>query len=86
MEKDRNFAWSTCMNFVNREFLLENKLKFYEGILHEDVLFSYQLFISAKNACIRHIANMYIGKDHIQQQQLKNPLIIYILGSYKWCA
>lgn len=34
--------------FTKREFLLENDLFFYEGIVHEDVLFIFQTFLRAK--------------------------------------
>ena len=34
--------------FIRREFLLENDLSFYPGIIHEDELFTFQALISAK--------------------------------------
>ena len=36
----------------NRSFLLENKLSFYPGILHEDGLFGYKMLYYAKNVNI----------------------------------
>lgn len=38
-------AWS---KLFRREFLLENRISFYEGILYEDMLFSFQCLIKAK--------------------------------------
>ena len=38
-------AWS---KFFNRRFLMENQIRFYEGILYEDMLFSFQCFMKAK--------------------------------------
>ena len=50
MERKRNYAWSTWINFVKREFLASNNLKFYNGIIYEDVLFSYEVFVYAKRS------------------------------------
>ena len=38
-------AWS---KFFNHRFLMENQIRFYEGILYEDMLFSFQCFTKAK--------------------------------------
>ena len=38
-------AWS---KFFSCKFLTENQIQFYEGILYEDMLFSFQCFIKAK--------------------------------------
>lgn len=37
-----------CNRVFNRLFLLENKIWFYEGILHEDILFYLNVFFRAK--------------------------------------
>jgi len=50
MEKHENYVWSVCMNFLNRKFLFKNHIKFYDGILHEDVLFSYETYFYAKRS------------------------------------
>lgn len=39
---------SVCRKFIKRDFLIENQIKFYEGILHEDVLFSFYCIIQAE--------------------------------------
>lgn len=39
-------AWN---KLVNRKFLIKNKLYFYEGIYHEDLLWSYQLALAANS-------------------------------------
>lgn len=38
-------AWSKLMS---RKFLLENHISFYEGILYEDMLFSFRCYVKAK--------------------------------------
>ena len=34
--------------FIRKDFLMENEIKFYDGILHEDVLFSFYCAMNAK--------------------------------------
>lgn len=46
--KSRSYREEVWDDFYKREFLLENSLKFEEGIYHEDVLFSFQAFIKSK--------------------------------------
>lgn len=38
-------AWSKCFN---RRFLTDNQITFYDGILYEDMLFSFQCFVKAR--------------------------------------
>lgn len=42
MNKNREFLSSACLQMIRRDLLLENNIMFYEGILHEDNLFSFQ--------------------------------------------
>lgn len=42
------WANSACLKFIRKDFLTENQIKFYEGILHEDVLFSFYCTIQAE--------------------------------------
>lgn len=50
MEKNRIRQWQAWINFIKREFILENKLKFYDNILHEDLLFTYELCLHAQRS------------------------------------
>ena len=45
---NRIFEAQACIRMFRREFLMENQIKFYEGILHEDYLFSFLSFMNAK--------------------------------------
>lgn len=52
----RNNDWvvSVPRQFLKSEFLLENKLQFYEGILHEDELFTFLSILAAKRTrCLK---------------------------------
>lgn len=51
-EERRNYS-SVCMQFWKKSYIVENKFRFYEGIIYEDVLFSFKALIHAtKVACI----------------------------------
>lgn len=50
---NNEFITSVPRQFWNRKYLLDNNLKFKEGILHEDILFSFMALIKAKRVrCI----------------------------------
>lgn len=47
---------SACLNFIKRDFIKQSQLSFYPGILHEDELFTSELYLYAKRgACIHAI-------------------------------
>lgn len=39
---------SACLVFINKEFYIKSGLGFYEGIIHEDELFTPQLYLNAE--------------------------------------
>lgn len=41
------FTPSVCLNFINHNFLREQKLRFFPGIIHEDQLFTVILYLRA---------------------------------------
>lgn len=49
-QKINEFFCPAWLHLVRREFLLESGLRFYEGIIHEDELFSVQLLALAPRA------------------------------------
>ena len=49
---ERMFRPSVPMQFFRTQFLIENKLAFFEGIIHEDELFSPQALLRAKRAMV----------------------------------
>ncbi len=52
--KDSTFLMSPCLQMMRRVFLADNKISFYEGILHEDNLFSALAILSAKRVSHRN--------------------------------
>lgn len=54
--KHGDFIVSPCLQFIKRELLVSNHIDFYEGIIHEDNLFGFQVLIKAERAfCINDI-------------------------------
>lgn len=62
LEKGKYTA-SACLYLMKRDFLIQNKLKFYEGILHEDELFTPVAIINTER--IEH-RNWLIYKRHFR--------------------
>ena len=52
--KDSTYRMSPCLQMIRRDFLTGNNISFYEGILHEDNLFSALAILSAKRVSHRN--------------------------------
>lgn len=50
--ENKDFRSSACMQLIRHQFLVEKEIYFYEGILHEDNLFTVQVLAFAKKACV----------------------------------
>lgn len=61
----RSPVWIT---FINRGFLYKNQLYFYEGIIHEDELFTIKSIILANKIS-------YIGKNFFKRRIRKNSIM-----------
>ncbi len=48
MRENREFFASVCLQLFRRELIEENHLRFYEGIIHEDNLFSFKCMMLAR--------------------------------------
>jgi len=48
LNKHNGYSCSVCLSFIRSEFLKKIDLKFYPGILFEDVLFTIILYLSAE--------------------------------------
>lgn len=57
MEKNGDFRPSACLQFLRKGFLDKTGVKFYEGIIHEDNLFTIQSLIQARLA--KHLNRDY---------------------------
>lgn len=52
MERNGEYRTSVCLQMPRRQFLADHQLSFYEGILHEDNLFSLQCILCAERAAV----------------------------------
>lgn len=57
MDENNEFRPSACLQMIKREFLLENKIQFCNGIVHEDNLFSLECILEAKR--VKHIPEQF---------------------------
>ena len=48
MSENGEYRASACLQIINREFYIENNLKFINGILHEDNAFTFSCLLNAK--------------------------------------
>lgn len=85
-----------CNRLYRKQYLLENSLFFKEGLLHEDVLFSFQMAITAQSMAVVY-ADTYVYKirlegsisSHLGLKNFSDLLFIngviftYVLKSYQ---
>ena len=68
------FTPSPCLLLINTDFLKRNKLLFYEGIIHEDQLFTVQLYLYAKRIA-------YNQTQYFKRRMRSNSTMTQ---NYKW--
>lgn len=56
-QKNKDYYTSVCIQFYRTQYLRDNELMFYEGLLHEDNLFSIAAMVKAQK--VRCINNTY---------------------------
>lgn len=56
LQEQSDYSVSPCIQIVRRQFILDNDIRFYEGIIHEDNLFSFKVIFNAERAfCINGV-------------------------------
>lgn len=54
LQHNGDYIASACLQFLRREYLIQNGIWFYEGIIHEDNLFTFEALIKAERAyCLK---------------------------------
>ena len=73
------------MQFWNREYIIKNGFRFYEGILYEDTLYTLQLLMKAERVmCIEDTLYHYRKrKKSITANQGKEQLYSYVIVYYE---
>ena len=52
--QNQDYIVNTGLQFIRRDFLIDNELLFYNGIIHEDNLFTFKTIVRAKSSlCIK---------------------------------
>jgi CDP-glycerol glycerophosphotransferase len=59
---DKNQSLVVWNKFYKRDFLSSNKIKFIEGILHEDIPFTFSVFLHAKKVYVNDNSIYYYRK------------------------
>lgn len=52
--ENKEYRMSACLQMPRRQFLIEKGFRFYEGILHEDNLFTLQVLLAAKRVMVEN--------------------------------
>lgn len=73
MEKERDFRPSACLQLPRRSLVLDNNIKFYKGIVHEDNLFSLQCITLASKV-------KYIAKEFYLRRVREESIMTNIQG------
>ncbi len=70
-----NKNWQTCVPFTiyNRDFLMQNNLKFYEGIFHEDSEFTPRSYYFAKRISILNEIIYFVNINPSSITRSRNP-------------
>lgn len=74
---------SSCLLFFRRAFLEKNKIRFYEGIIHEDNLFTFQCFVVAKRFI--QVTSQYYGRRVRENSTMTQRESIRNLRGYFLC-
>ncbi len=85
------FSSSACLVFIKRDLLMQFGLRFEEGLLHEDELFTPQLFVLAKQ--IIYVPNRFFHRRvrqgsimHSLQHDKKAAAYIHIIDELQTAA
>lgn len=79
---------SACLNFINHKFLNKYELRFFPGIIHEDELFTSQLYLFAKRvSCIKEtFYKRRLRSESIMTKKFSTPNIegyLTVVGKLK---
>lgn len=79
---------SVCLNFINHKFLKKYKLRFFPGIIHEDELFTSQLYLFANRvSCIKEtFYKRRLRSESIMTKKFSTPNIegyLTVVGELK---
>lgn len=85
MSQNGEFLGSPCLEIIRRSLIEENKLRFYNGIIHEDNLFTFQCIMLAKNVGYIN-KKYYYRRMHEESTMTKRKSMKNVEGYIVSCA
>lgn len=82
--EEDSFCVSPALQFIRREFLIESGIRFYEGIIHEDNLFTCLMLASARRAAFLNEA-LYVRRVRVGSTMTTKREMRHVYGHFK-CA
>lgn len=92
---NKDFRYASCLLFIKRELLTRSGIRFIEGIINEDMTFTFEIMVTAKtvsyeNSALyeRRVRNGSITTTKKTELSYKSSLAIYydLYGFYKKAA
>lgn len=85
LQRTNDYYTAACFQIISRELLRNTNIKFYEGILHEDHLYTFLLMMNAKRCglipkafyCYRYRENSIMNSERTYNRNLEGFLITY---------
>lgn len=79
MVKDKKYRVSSCLAIYRREYLNTINLRFIEGILHEDIFFTFESMIRAER--VAHTKGKYLlRRVHMDSVMTKPKSFLHVYG------
>ena len=81
---NKDYRASACIQMIKREFLTGQSLWFTEGIMHEDVLYTFKCLLLASRAGYVNIAPYYrrVRPDSVMDLRYPEKLVFSIFSSF----
>lgn len=83
LTQNSEYRPSACLLFYRRSFLEEKHIRFYEGIIHEDNLFTFQCFVLAKR--VMQVSEQYYGRRAREDSTMTQVESVKNLRGYFLC-
>ncbi len=83
LTQNSEYRPSACLLFYRRGFLEEHHIRFYDGIIHEDNLFTFQCFVLAKR--VMQVSEQYYGRRAREDSTMTQVESVKNLRGYFLC-
>lgn len=78
--KQNKFSASPCLNFISAKYLKKKQLQFYPGIIHEDQLFTFLLYLQADR--ISYLSQDYFHRRIREASTMTSPVSMRNISGY----